>query len=56
MTTMSWLGSWQGPKDGNNVAAHVVNGGNFWFGLSPLRLAIEGGGDLLDVLSSYVAS
>ncbi len=35
-TPMSWLGSWWGPNDSNNVAAPVVNGSNFWFGISPL--------------------
>ncbi len=29
MITMSLLGSWQGPDDRNDVAAPVVNGGNF---------------------------
>jgi len=33
---MSWLGSWWGPNNSNNVAAPIVNGSNFWFGLSPL--------------------
>jgi hypothetical protein len=36
MMTMSWLGSWWGPDDGNNVAAPVVNGNGIWFGLSLL--------------------
>ncbi len=44
MTTMSWLGSWWGPDNGNDVSATVINGGDFWFGLSPLRLAVERGG------------
>jgi hypothetical protein len=34
--TKSWLGSWWGPNDGSNLAAPVVNGGNFSFGFSPL--------------------
>ena len=36
MTTMSLLRSWQQPNNKNNVAAPVVNSGNFWIGLSPL--------------------
>ena len=36
MTTKSWLGSWWGPDDGSNIAAPVVDGRNFRFGLSPL--------------------
>jgi hypothetical protein len=29
MMMMSWLGSWWGPNDKNNIAAPVINGGNF---------------------------
>ena len=39
--TMSWLRSWWGPDNRNNVAAPIVNGGDFWFGLS---LASQSGG------------
>ncbi len=31
-----WLRSWWGSEDKSNFAAPVVDGGNFWFGLSPL--------------------
>jgi hypothetical protein len=27
--TMSWLGSWWGPNNGNNVVAPVIDSGNF---------------------------
>jgi hypothetical protein len=33
-TTKSWLRSWWGLNDGNNIAAPIIDGGNFWFGLS----------------------
>jgi hypothetical protein len=36
MMTMSWLRSWWGLENRNNVAAPVINGGIFRFGLSPL--------------------
>jgi hypothetical protein len=38
MMTMSLLGSWRGPDNGNNVVAPALNGGNFWFGLLKLTL------------------
>jgi hypothetical protein len=50
---MSWLGSWWGAKDRNNVAAAVFNGSNFFLGF---HLQVEVGGALLAVLSSYLAN
>jgi hypothetical protein len=35
-TMMSWLGSWWGRDEGNNVVVSDVDSGIFWFGLSPL--------------------
>jgi hypothetical protein len=42
MTTMSLLGSWWGPNDGNDVAAPIINGGNFWFGLYHFDFQLKG--------------
>jgi hypothetical protein len=36
MTMMSWLENWWGPNNRNNIAAFIINGNDFWFGLSPL--------------------
>jgi hypothetical protein len=57
-TTKSWLESWWRLDDGSNITAPIVNGGNFWLGLSPLHfeLQVKTRGALLAVLSSYVAS
>jgi hypothetical protein len=43
MTTMSLLGSWRGPDNGNNIVAPDVNGGNFWFGLYHFDFQLKGG-------------
>jgi hypothetical protein len=55
MMTMSWLGSWWGPNDRNNVMALVIDGSTFWFGLLPLLISSQRGGALLAVLGIVYA-